>query len=97
MPTWRHDWTITVDDGDRQIGFDVPDENGTTGECLVTLDARVWREELGNPAGVRVEVTVTPLDEEEAPGQPVLDIAEVTLTDEQRADAITPGPAEEQP
>lgn len=68
MPTWRNTWpSVDVDDRDRQIAFDVADENGTGGECLVTLDARVWREELSNPAGVTIEVTVTPTGKDDTP------------------------------
>jgi hypothetical protein len=82
------EWTGTIDERDRQLGLDVPDADGINGECLLTLDARVWREELDNPAGVRVVVTIEPLSADEV--EPALDPNTDARTSEQRPPAATP-------
>jgi hypothetical protein len=94
MPTWQSTWSGEVDDSERQIAWDLPDENDVSGECLLTLDGRVWREELGRPHGVRITVTIERDDEAGPP--PVVDLPEATLTEEQRA-AAAPNTIDDNP
>lgn len=68
MPTFAGEWHGSMISAGPQLGLDLVDEQGVSGNCLVTLDrAGVWDDALGDPAGLRVEVTVTALSEEEAP------------------------------
>jgi hypothetical protein len=91
VPTWTTIWNGVHDHDEPQISWDVPDEAGISGECFVTLDGRVWREELSAPpGGVVITVTVEPATGDQATELPVIDTPEATLTGEQRAAATTP-------